>query len=180
MYEENDFESMDEDNDESNEEYYNSTIKDIEDIELLQIQSQAQLIVAMGYIFEYIASNQAIEIIKKRVKQRTYDKENGDYTNEEDRLKEQEEVWRNEGIDADKTAVIAATLELYGQIFLTNIDYIKLKRLSTNINDRDITISKTANNEIFIGAVLELIAYVFNYKGALLLYGISNQDYTDD
>ena len=163
-----------------NNEYYDSTIKDIEDIQLLQIQSQAQLILAMGYIFEYIASNQAIQIIKDRVAVRTYDKQNGNYTNEEERLKEAEKIWRNAGIDADKTALIAATLELYGQIFIANIVYVKLQRLATNVNDRDLTLSKTANYEIYIGAVLELIAYVFNYQGALILYEISNQDYTDD
>lgn len=168
------------DDEELNNKYYHDTLKDIQDIELLKIQSQAQLILALGYLLEYVASNQAIEIIEARIEKRSLDKASGNYTNEEERLEEQERAWKNRGIDSDKTALLAAELELYGQIFLTNINYIKLQRLPENIRARDLTLIKTANTEIFTGSVFELIAYILNYKGALILYNISNEDITTD
>ena len=98
----------------------------MQDIELLQTQSQAQLIIAIGYLLEYTASNQAIEVIRARIAERNSDKASGNFVNEEEKLEEAEKTWRNEGLDADKTAVIAAIFELYGQTFLTAINYIKL------------------------------------------------------
>lgn len=178
QYDKEDYYNLDDE--ELNNKYYHDTLKDIQDIELLKIQSQAQLILALGYLLEYVASNQAIEIIEARIEKRSLDKASGNYTNEEERLEEQERAWKNRGIDSDKTALLAAELELYGQIFLTNINYIKLQRLPENIRARDLTLIKTANTEIFTGSVFELIAYILNYKGALILYNISNEDITTD
>lgn len=178
QYDKEDYYNLDDG--ELNNKYYHDTLKDIQDIELLKIQSQAQLILALGYLLEYVASNQAIEIIEARIEKRSLDKASGNYTNEEERLEEQERAWKNRGIDSDKTALLAAELELYGQIFLTNINYIKLQRLPENIRARDLTLIKTANTEIFTGSVFELIAYILNYKGALILYNISNEDITTD
>ena len=136
----------------------------MQDIELLQTQSQAQLIIAIGYLLEYTASNQAIEVIRARIAERNSDKASGNFVNEEEKLEEAEKTWRNEGLDADKTAVIAAIFELYGQTFLTAINYIKLQRLPENISRMDLTLTKTANTEIFYGSVLELMAYILNYR----------------
>ena len=36
-----------------NAEYYNETIKDMQDMEILEAQSQAQMILALGYLLEY-------------------------------------------------------------------------------------------------------------------------------
>ena len=84
--------------------------------------------------------------------------------------------WKIEGINADKTALLAAQLELYGQTILTRLDYIKLQRFAENTNDRDYTLSKTANWEIFTGAMLEELAYMFNLEGVKKLYYISNEN----
>lgn len=152
----------------------------MQDIELLQTQSQAQLIIAIGYLLEYTASNQAIEVILARIAERNSDKASGNFVNEEEKLEEAEKTWRNEGLDADKTAVIAAIFELYGQTFLTAINYIKLQRLPENISRMDLTLTKTANTEIFYGSVLELMAYILNYRGVSILYAISNENATFD
>ena len=60
------------------------------------------------------------------------------------------------------------------------INYIKLQRLPENISRRDLTLTKTANNEIFYGSVLELMAYILNYRGVSILYAISNENPTFD
>lgn len=163
-----------------NEDYYDETIKDIQDIQLLEVQSQAQLIVAIGYLLEYTASNQAIQTIRARLAQRNYDKATGNFRNEAEKLEEEEKLWQNAGLNADRTALLAAEFELYGQIFLTRINGIKLQRLPENISRRDLTLTKTANYEIYYGSVLELIAYILNYQGALILFNISNEDTTLD
>lgn len=152
----------------------------MQDIELLQTQSQAQLILAIGYLLEYTASNQAIEVIQGRISVRNADKASGNFVNEQEKLEEAENTWRNEGLNADKTALIAAIFELYGQTFLTAINYIKLQRLPENISRRDLTLTKTANTEIFYGSVLELMAYILNYRGVSILYAISNENATFD
>lgn len=163
-----------------NEQYYNETIKDMQDLQLLQVQSQAQLILAIGYLLEYTASNQAIQVIEARMAQRNADIASGNFVNEEEKLEQDEKLWRSEGLDADKTALLAAEFELYGQIIITRLDNVKLRRLPENLNRKDLTLTKTANNEIYFGAVLELIAYILNYQGALTLYAISNEDVTID
>lgn len=163
-----------------NEEYYNETIKDMQDMEILEAQSQAQMILALGYLLEYKASNQAMEIIRQRMSKRNSDKAAGNYENEEEKLEEEEKKWINEGLNADKTALIAAEFELYGQIILTNLDYIKLQRLPQDISRRDLMLTTTANNEIFYGAVFGLIGFMLNYKGVKILYDISNENVTFD
>ena len=173
-YDKDNFNNIDED--EINYNYYNDTLKDIQDIELLKIQSQAVLILMLGYYFEYIAANQAIELIEARIAKRNLDKASGNYMPEDEDFEAQERIWKNKGVDSDKTALIAAELELYGQIFITNINYIKLQRLSEHISARDLTLVKTANNEIFIASVFELISYILNYKGVSILFNISNED----
>ncbi|WP_294377622.1 hypothetical protein [uncultured Clostridium sp.] len=164
----------------SNWDYINETLRDLQDLQILYSQSQAQIIVAIGYLLEYTASYQAIEIILNRISKRNYDKNAGTYINEEEKLKKEEKLWENAGINADKTALAAAIFELYGQIIITSIDYIKLQRFPQNVDNRDFTLTKTANNEIFYGSVLELVAYILNYKGASILYNISNENVTDD
>lgn len=176
----NKYEYKDTDYFKENSDYYNETIRDLQDIEILQNQSQAQLILVLGFLLEYTASNQALEIIKQRIIRRNIDKAAGKFKNEKEKLKEEEKKWINEGINADKTALIAAEFELYGQIILTNLDYIKLQRLPENVDARDLTLTKTANNEIFYGAFLGLIGFMLNYKGARILYDISNENVTLD
>ncbi|WP_321834104.1 hypothetical protein [Clostridium butyricum] len=163
-----------------NTEYYNETIKDMQDMEILEAQSQAQIILALGYLLEYKASNQAMEIIRQRMAKRNSDKAAGNYENEEEKLEQEEKKWINEGLNADKTALIAAEFELYGQIILTNLDYIKLQRLPKDINRRDLMLTTTANDEIFYGAVFGLIGFMLNYKGVKILYDISNENVTFD
>lgn len=163
----------------SEEEYSNDDInmnfKDIQDIELLTTQSQGQLILILGYYFEYIASLQAIEFIKLRRTQRIYDEAQG-ITDDSQIEEEAERQWKNAGIDADKTALLAAFLELYGQTILTRINYIKYQRFAENTSDRDYLLSRTANWEIYTGAMLEEIAYMFNLQGAQILYNTSNEN----
>lgn len=161
--------------------YITETIKDLLDLQLLQVQSQAQIILVIGYLLEYTASKQAMQVIKNRIAQRNFDKSTGNYLqNEIEKLDAEEKLWQNEGLDADKTALLAAELELFGQIILTRLDYVKFQKLPDNISRRDITLTKTANIDIYNGAVLELIAYILNYKGASILYAISNEDTTLD
>lgn len=157
----------------------NMSLKDIQDIDLLTIQSQGQLILILGYYFEYIASQQAIEFIILSYAQKRYEEEQGIELSEEEEA-EVAERWRNAGIDADRTALIAAFLELYGQTILTRIDYVKYQRFLTNTDDKDYTLAKTANWEIYTGAMLEELAYMFNLQGAQNLYSISNQNPLDD
>lgn len=151
----------------------NMNIKDIQNIDLLTTQSNAQLILMLGYYLEYIASQQAIELINLKYAKRKLNEVMGIEESEEDE-EEDEYRWINEGINADKTALLAAQLELYGQTILTRLDYIKLQRFSENTNDRDYTLAKTANWEIYIGAMLEELAYIFNLEGAQKLYYIRN------
>lgn len=160
--------------------YLNETARDIQDIQLLQVQRQAQIIVAIGYLLEYTASNQAIQVIQNRIQQRNADKALGNFVNEKNKLEQEEKLWQNEGLNADKTALLAAEFELFGQIILTKIDSIKFQRFPEDLNRRDLTLTITANEEIYNGAVLELIAYILNYQGASILYAISNENVTLD
>ena len=161
--------------------YITETIKDLLDVQLLQVQSQAQIILAIGYLLEYTASRQAIQVIENRILQRNFDKSTGNYSrNELEKLEDQGKLWQNAGLNSDKTALLAAEFELYGQIILTRLDYVKFQKLPDNLSRRDLTLTKTANIDIYNGAVLELIAYILNYKGALILYEISNEDTTLD
>ena len=153
----------------------NMTIKDMQDIDLLTTQSQGQLILMLGYYFEYIASQQAIEFIKLRRAQKRYDEAQG-ITDDSDIEAGAEQAWKNAGIDADKTALLAAFLELYGQTILARINYIKYQRFAENTSDRDYLLSRTANWEIYTGAMLEEIAYIFNFQGAQILYYTSNEN----
>lgn len=170
------------DSDSESEEDYDGTgmsLKDIQDIDLLTTQSQGQLILILGYYFEYIASQQAIEFIKLRYAQKRYDESQGREETEEEE-EEEEQMWKNAGIDADKTALLAAFLELYGQTILARLDYIKFQRFLENTNDKDYTLSRTANWEIYIGAMLEELAYIFNFQGAQKLFYVSNENPLDD
>ena len=153
----------------------NMDMKDLQNLDLLTTQSNAQLILMLGYYLEYIASQQAIELINLKYARRKMNEAQGIEESEEE--EEYDEYrWKIEGINADKTALLAAQLELYGQTILTRLDYIKLQRFAENTNDRDYTISKTANWEIFTGAMLEELAYIFNLQGDQKLYYISNEN----
>ena len=149
-------------------------ISDIQDIQLLTTQSYAQLILMLGYYFEYIASQQAIELINlKYMGENT----NSSQSSEENGDNEQNNsTWANEAINADRTALMAAKLELFGQTILTRIDYIKFQRFSESIMDSDFALTRTANEEIFIGAVFGEIGFIFNLQGVQLLYSISNEN----
>lgn len=173
-------ENINEPEENTTEDYLNETARDLQNIQLLQVQSQAQLILAIGYLLEYTASQQAIQVLQNRILQRDADKASGNFMNEENKLEEEEKLWQNAGLDADATALLAAEFELYGQIIITRIDSIKFQRLPENLSRRDLTLTTTANDEIYAGAVLELIAYILNYQGALILYQISNEDVTMD
>ena len=73
-------------------------------------------------------------------------------------------------INVDATAVLASQLELFGQTILTPIYWTKYQRLPHNLDTEDFLVTKSANKEIFIGAVLEEIAYIFNLIGTTALY----------
>lgn len=168
---------------ESTSEYYDATIKDLEDLDILHKQGGGQIALILGYIFEYIATNQAIEILETRIAQRNSDFFSGTYISENDekaKLGLTEEQFKNAGVDADKTALMAAYLELFGQTIVTYVDGIKLQRYNVHAQDRDFLIAKTANEEIYAGAVFGEISFIYNLQGVRLLYNISNQDYLDD
>ena len=158
--------------------YYTAKLQDQQYIDLLQIQWKAQLILALGYLLEYTASIQGINILYSRIAKRDEEFQAGEYDDREeaDLQDEVKEEFKNAGIDADATALLAAQLELFGQTIITNIDWIKYNMISQNINTQDFLITKTANKEIFIGAVLEEIAYIFNLIGVNILYQLSNSD----
>lgn len=158
-------------------EYIKNNAKDMQDLQLLQQQRQAQLLLAVGYLLEYQASMEAIEITLDRLSRRQRRFANGTYNGEaEARIDENEIYWRNAGVNADKVALMAAEVELFGQTILTYLDSIKLKRFQQNTEDRDYLLSRTANEEIFLGAVYAEIGYIFNLQGARALYQISNEN----
>ncbi|SFU86167.1 hypothetical protein SAMN04487886_12341 [Clostridium sp. DSM 8431] len=164
-------------------EYYEAVSRDFEDLKLLRTQGAGQLILILGYMFEYMATNQAIDLIEDRMNLRAVDFFAGNYLGEENekiKYRLQEEHFRNRGVNADETALKAAYLELVGQTIITFIDKIKLSRFNEKTEDRDYLISKTANEEIFIGAFLGELSLIFNLQGVLLLYETSNQDALDD
>lgn len=156
--------------------------KELWDLNLLQTQSNAQIILAIGYLLEYSASNQAIEVIKlKRSIRQQNEMKNGYTEDEEQEIEDEaEQGWKRMGLDADRTALLAAELELYGQTILTRLDYLKLQFIDDDVNRRDALISKSANYEIYTGAMLEEIAYMFNLEGARKLFAISNENPAED
>ena len=158
--------------------YNNHTLQDLQDIDLLQVQWKAQLILVLGYLFEYTASVQGINVLNARVERRNEIFQAGEYNNKEEAelQDEVEEEFNNAGIDADATALLAAQLELFGQTILTEIYWIRYQRFSQNAETQDFLITKTATRELFIGALLEEIAYVFNLIGASTLYQLSNSN----
>ena len=163
-------------------EYNNYTLQDLQDIELLQTQWQAQLLLALGYLFEYTASVQGINILQSRIKKRNEIFEAGDYGDKEESelINEVANEFADMGINPNATAVLAAQLELLGQTILTPIYWTKYQRLSYNVATEDFLVTKTANEEIFIGAVLEEIAYIFNLIGVVTLYQINNTGDTNN
>lgn len=168
---------------ESTSEYYDATKKDLQNLELLQTQAGGQISLILGYIFELIATNQAMELITFRMAQRDIDFYSGNYINEDIEKAKYgvvEEEFKNKGVDADKAALTAAYFELFGQSILTCLDAVKLQRFNQNTEDKDYLISKTANDEVFIGALLGQISFIYNLQGVTLLYEISNQDALDD
>ena len=170
-------------NKESTSEYYDATLKDLQDLELLKTQGGGQIALILGYTFDYIATNQAIELLEARIARRNSDFFAGNYISENDekaKLGIQEEQFKNSGVDADKTALLAAYLELFGQTIVTYIDGLKLERFNEHTEDRDYLIAKTANDEIYAGAVFGEISFIYNLQGVRLLYEISNQDALDD
>ena len=164
-------------------EYYDAALKDLQDLDILQAQAGGQLGLILGYIFDYIATNQAIEILQARMELRDRDFFLGNYISEDaEKYKYgiEEEQFRNRGVYADRTALIAAYLELLGQTVVTYIDGIKLGRFSQNTEDKDYLIAKTANNEIYAGAVFGEISFLYNLAGVQLLYDISNENPLED
>lgn len=168
---------------ESTSEYYDSTIKDLEDLQILNTQAGAQIALVLGYFADYIATNQAIQVLEDRISIRNTDYFNGEYVSEngeKEKFGLDEDEFKNKGVDADKTAYLAAILELLGQTVVTYLDGIKLQRFNEHREDRDFLIAKTANEEIFAGAVFGEISFIYNLQGVRLLYEISNQDELDD
>ena len=153
-------------------EYNDYTLQDLQDIELLQTQWKAQLMLVLGYLFEYTASVQGINILESRIKRRNEIFEAGDYGDKEESelINEVADEFEDMGINVDATAVLAAQLELFGQTILTSIYWTKYQRLPHNLDTEDFLVTKSANKEIFIGAVLEEIAYIFNLIGTTALY----------
>ena len=140
--------------------YNNYTLQDLQDIELLQTQWKAQLILVLGYLLEY------------RIKRRNEIFQAGQYGDKEESelINEVADEFEDMGINVDATAVLAAQLELFGQTILTPIYWTKYQRLPHNLDTEDFLVTKSANKEIFIGAVLEEIAYIFNLIGTTALY----------
>ena len=152
--------------------YNNYTLQDLQDIELLQTQWKAQLILVLGYLLEYTASVQGINILQFRIKRRNEIFQAGQYGDKEESelINEVADEFEDMGINVDATAVLAAQLELFGQTILTPIYWTKYQRLPHNLDTEDFLVTKSANKEIFIGAVLEEIAYIFNLIGTTALY----------
>ena len=64
--------------------YNNYTLQDLQDIELLQTQWKAQLILVLGYLLEYTASVQGINILQFRIKRRNEIFQAGQYGDKEE------------------------------------------------------------------------------------------------
>lgn len=163
-------------------EYNDYTLQDLQDIELLQTQWKAQLILVLGYLFEYTSSVQGINILESRIRKRNEIFQAGEYGDKEESelINEVADEFENMGINPDATAVLAAQLELFGQTILTPIYWTKYQRLPHNVMTEDFLVTKTSNEEIFIGAVLEEIAYIFNLIGVTTLYKINNKGDTNE
>ena len=112
--------------------YNNHTLQDLQDIDLLQVQWKAQLMLVLGYLFEYTASIQGINILQSRIERRNEIFQAGEYDEKEESelINVIGEEFEAIGINADATAVLAAQLELFGQTILTNIYWTKYQRLS--------------------------------------------------
>ena len=81
-------------------EYNNYTLQDLQDIELLQTQWKAQLILVLVYLLEYTASVQGINILQFRIKRRNEIFQAGQYGDKE------ESELINEVADECKRAII--------------------------------------------------------------------------
>lgn len=162
--------------------YNNYTLQDLQDIELLQTQWKAQLILVLGYLFDYTASVQGINILYSRIQKRNEIFEAGDYGDKEESelINEVANEFADMGINPNATSVLAAQLELFGQTILTPIYWTQYQRLSYNVATEDFLVTKTANEEIFIAAVLEEIGYIFNLIGVVTLYQINNTGDTNN
>ena len=91
-------------------EYNNYTLQDLQDIELLQTQWKAQLILVLGYLLEYTASVQGINILQFRIKRRNEIFQAGQYGDKEESelINEVADEFEDMGINVDATAVLAA------------------------------------------------------------------------
>lgn len=161
---------------EKEEKYKNDTIKDIEDIELLQVQAQVELIFVIAYYLEYVAAYQGIEIIRARMAKRDEDYYDGAFTADSS-YEEVEKDFKRSGIDVDWLEYFSGFLNVYSQIFQANIDTIKLDRVTRNdTQDDKYQLTVFANQYNLYGSVGELISYLWEYEAAAILYEISNEN----
>lgn len=131
---------------------------DIRDYNLLMMLAQAEIIELLGYVLEVISTLQALQVISNKY------------------------IPNNENIedpDPDSTALLSAMLLLYGQTFVTPITQINYLNYAEHFSTNDINAGRSATYEIFVGEVIEEIAYVFNYLGAQQLFNISKSSEDD-
>lgn len=170
--------------------YSGFSLEDLQDIELLQIKANATLLVMWGFIFEYFATVGEIQAIITKIQfenssqdensENNDDSESNEDDNEESSYADLEPDYYV-SLNADATSVSAFTLALYGQTILVNVVGERYRRYLIHSAKRKLSVTKSANRELYISVLLEAAAFLFGLAGASNIYNIKlNYPYLDE
>ena len=122
------------------------------DIRLLNIQASALLVIILGYVLEYISTLQAIEVIKIR--------QNNDESEFEP--------------DPDIALLLGSQLEVIAQAVLVQVSKIQYRNTPLHFRTGNLNAARSANFEILLGDIVEMIAYLITLFGVRKIYAINH------
>lgn len=122
------------------------------DTRLLNIQASALLVIILGYVLEYISTLQAIEVIKIR------------QNNDESELEP----------DPDIALLLGSQFEVIAQAVLVQVSKIQYRNTPLHFRTGRVNLARSANFEILLGDIVELIAYLITLVGVRKLYAVNH------
>lgn len=122
------------------------------DLRLLNIQASALLVMISGYVLEYISTLQAIEVIKIR--------QNNDESEFEP--------------DPDIALLLGSQFEVIAQAVLVQVSKIQYRNTPLHFRTGNVNAARSANFELLLGDIVEMIAYLISLYGARNIYAVDH------
>lgn len=122
------------------------------DIRLLNIQASALLVMILGYVLEYISTLQAIEVIKIR------------QSNNESGFEP----------DPDIVLLLGSQYEVIAQAVLVHVSKIQYRNTPLHFRIGRVSAARSANFELLLGDIVEMIAYLISLYGVRKLFAINH------